>query len=80
MCGKFVRHNWILSTIQFQIIILKMIPFYPSMIPVLLLDVQPHHRILDICASPGSKSKHVLEIMHAKLNEKSSKFTIPTGK
>ena len=39
-----------------------------SMIPVFLLDVQPHHRILDMCASPGSKTKHVLEIMHAKLN------------
>ena len=38
------------------------------MIPVFLLDVQPHHRILDMCASPGSKTKHVLEIMHAKLN------------
>ena len=39
-----------------------------SMIPVFLLDVQPHHKILDMCASPGSKTKHVLEIMHAKLN------------
>ena len=39
-----------------------------SMIPVFLLDVQPHHKILDMCASPGSKTKHVLETMHAKLN------------
>ena len=39
-----------------------------SMIPVFLLDIQPHHRVLDMCASPGSKSKHVLEIMHEKLN------------
>ena len=39
-----------------------------SMIPSFLLDVQPHHRVLDMCASPGSKSKHVLEIMHEKLN------------
>ena len=36
-----------------------------SMIPVLLLDVQPDHKVLDICASPGSKTKQVLSAMHA---------------
>jgi len=60
-----------------------------SMIPVFLLDVQPHHRILDMCASPGSKTKHVLEIMHAKLDtmlsfyancsEAPKKLHIPSG-
>ena len=30
-----------------------------SMIPVLLLDVESEHKVLDICASPGSKTKQV---------------------
>ena len=46
------------------------------MIPVFLLDVQPHHRILDMCASPGSKTKHVLEIMHSKLKAVSTVMVI----
>ena len=45
-----------------------------SMIPVFLLDVQPHHRILDMCASPGSKTKHLLELMHSKLYEVSRSY------
>ena len=45
-----------------------------SMVPVFLLDLKPHHRVLDMCASPGSKSKHALEIMHALAKEE-----IPTG-
>ena len=49
-----------------------------SMAPVFLLDIQPNHRILDMCSSPGSKSRHVLEIMHTKLAT-SSDFQIPTG-
>ena len=32
-----------------------------SMIPVALLDVQPGHRVLDMCASPGSKTRQALE-------------------
>lgn len=32
-----------------------------SMIPALLLDVQRHHRVLDLCAAPGSKTKQVME-------------------
>jgi 16S rRNA C967 or C1407 C5-methylase (RsmB/RsmF family) len=27
-----------------------------SMIPPLVLDVKPHHKILDMCAAPGSKT------------------------
>lgn len=34
-----------------------------SMIPVLLLDVQPHHLVLDTCASPGSKTTQLLEVV-----------------
>ena len=30
-----------------------------SMIPPMLLDVQPHHAVLDMCASPGSKTAQV---------------------
>ena len=32
-----------------------------SMVPVALLDVQPHHLCLDLCASPGSKTTQCLE-------------------
>jgi tRNA (cytosine34-C5)-methyltransferase len=34
-----------------------------SMIPPLLLDVQPHHRALDLCAAPGSKTSQVMEAL-----------------
>lgn len=36
-----------------------------SMIPPLLLDVQPHHIVLDMCAAPGSKTAQLLEALHA---------------
>eukprot|EP00210_Caulerpa_lentillifera_P001507 g1445.t1 len=36
-----------------------------SMIPPLVLDVQPHHRILDMCAAPGSKTAQLLEMIHS---------------
>jgi 16S rRNA C967 or C1407 C5-methylase (RsmB/RsmF family) len=36
-----------------------------SMIPPLLMDVQPHHYVLDMCAAPGSKSAQLLEALHA---------------
>ncbi|KAK4700923.1 multisite-specific tRNA:(cytosine-C5)-methyltransferase, partial [Phenoliferia sp. Uapishka_3] len=36
-----------------------------SMIPPLLLDVQPHHYVLDMCAAPGSKSAQLLESLQA---------------
>ena len=35
------------------------------MVPPLLLDVRPHHYVLDMCASPGSKTAQMLEAMHA---------------
>jgi tRNA (cytosine34-C5)-methyltransferase len=37
-----------------------------SMIPPLLLDVQPDHFVLDMCASPGSKTSQMLEALHAR--------------
>lgn len=33
------------------------------MIPPLLLDVRPHHRALDLCAAPGSKTSQVMEAL-----------------
>ncbi|GLV36430.1 NOP2-Sun domain family member 2 [Carabus blaptoides fortunei] len=44
-----------------------------SMIPPLVLDVQSHHKVLDMCAAPGSKTAQLIEMLHA--DEK----TIPTG-
>jgi len=37
-----------------------------SMIPPLFMDVEPHHRVLDMCAAPGSKTSQCLEFLHAK--------------
>eukprot|EP00850_Spirogloea_muscicola_P015329 SM000116S24250 [mRNA] locus=s116:328674:336186:+ [translate_table: standard] len=35
-----------------------------SMVPPLFLDVQPHHKVLDMCAAPGSKTFQLLEMLH----------------
>ncbi|RCK62936.1 Multisite-specific tRNA:(cytosine-C(5))-methyltransferase [Candida viswanathii] len=45
-----------------------------SMIPPLLLDVKPHHYVLDMCAAPGSKTAQLIESLHAE-DEKA----LPTG-
>ncbi|XP_046842938.1 RNA cytosine C(5)-methyltransferase NSUN2-like isoform X2 [Xenia sp. Carnegie-2017] len=37
-----------------------------SMIPPLLIDVEPHHKILDLCAAPGSKTAQLIEMLHEK--------------
>jgi len=34
------------------------------MIPPLLLDVQPHHKVIDLCAAPGSKTSQILEALN----------------
>ncbi|XP_064398499.1 RNA cytosine-C(5)-methyltransferase NSUN2-like isoform X2 [Halichondria panicea] len=47
-----------------------------SMIPPLLLDVRPHHKVLDMCAAPGSKTAQLIEALHA---EDSQESTIPAG-
>ncbi|KAI1300183.1 RNA cytosine-C(5)-methyltransferase NSUN2 [Halotydeus destructor] len=36
-----------------------------SMIPPLLLDIKPHHKVLDMCAAPGSKTAQIIELLHA---------------
>jgi len=37
-----------------------------SMIPPLVLGVEPHHKVLDMCAAPGSKTSQLLESLHSK--------------
>ncbi|KAF6737121.1 tRNA (cytosine(34)-C(5))-methyltransferase [Oryzias melastigma] len=39
-----------------------------SMIPPLLLKIEPHHRILDMCAAPGSKTAQLIEMLHADMD------------
>ncbi|KAG2790560.1 hypothetical protein JG687_00000380 [Phytophthora cactorum] len=36
-----------------------------SMIPPLVLGVDPHHKVLDMCAAPGSKTSQLLESLHS---------------
>lgn len=45
-----------------------------SMIPPLVLDVKPHHKVLDMCAAPGSKTAQLIEALHADEN-----IPIPPG-
>lgn len=45
-----------------------------SMIPPLLLDVKPDHRVLDMCAAPGSKTAQLIEFLH---QDKTN--TVPSG-
>ncbi|GAB0089752.1 tRNA (cytosine(34)-C(5))-methyltransferase [Sergentomyia squamirostris] len=47
-----------------------------SMIPPIVLDVKPHHRVLDMCAAPGSKTAQLIEALHADMEEKRE---LPTG-
>ena len=35
------------------------------MLPPLLLNVQPHHSVFDMCAAPGSKTAQLLEFLGA---------------
>jgi len=35
-----------------------------SMIPPLVLGVEPHHKVLDMCAAPGSKTTQLMEAIH----------------
>ncbi|ODV95015.1 hypothetical protein PACTADRAFT_43494 [Pachysolen tannophilus NRRL Y-2460] len=36
-----------------------------SMIPPLVMDIKPHHYVLDMCAAPGSKTAQLVEALHA---------------
>ena len=46
-----------------------------SMIPPMLLDVQSHHLVLDMCAAPGSKTAQIIEMMHSTCDDS----VVPTG-
>ena len=51
-----------------------------SMIPPLLLDVKAHHRVLDMCAAPGSKTFQLLEMLHvATSTSNSNSCCVPSG-
>lgn len=39
-----------------------------SMIPPLLLKIEPSHKILDMCAAPGSKTAQLIEMLHADMD------------
>lgn len=39
-----------------------------SMIPPLLLDIKSHHKILDMCAAPGSKTAQLIEMLHSDMS------------
>lgn len=43
-----------------------------SMIPPIVLEVEPHHTVLDMCAAPGSKTAQMIEAIHKSSDE-------PTG-
>ncbi|KAG5673382.1 hypothetical protein PVAND_003438 [Polypedilum vanderplanki] len=45
-----------------------------SMIPPLLLNVKSHHKCIDLCASPGSKTSQIIEALHSDASGK-----IPKG-
>lgn len=46
-----------------------------SMIPPLMLDVHSEHRVLDMCAAPGSKTTELIELLH----EDCAPGVLPTG-
>ncbi|KAF8156676.1 S-adenosyl-L-methionine-dependent methyltransferase [Crassisporium funariophilum] len=48
-----------------------------SMLPPLFLDVEPHHRVMDMCAAPGSKTAQILEALHAR--DTITSTSIPSG-
>ncbi|KAI6037626.1 S-adenosyl-L-methionine-dependent methyltransferase [Pisolithus marmoratus] len=48
-----------------------------SMLPPLFLDVQPHHKVIDMCAAPGSKTAQLLEALHA--NDTAISTSVPPG-
>jgi hypothetical protein len=50
-----------------------------SMVPPLFLDVQTGHRVLDMCAAPGSKTFQLLEALHAAPGDPQVRRTKPSG-
>ncbi|KAJ7054488.1 S-adenosyl-L-methionine-dependent methyltransferase [Mycena amicta] len=48
-----------------------------SMLPPLFMDVEPHHKVIDMCAAPGSKTAQLLEALHAQ--DTLTSTSIPSG-
>ncbi|KAI0321420.1 S-adenosyl-L-methionine-dependent methyltransferase [Amylostereum chailletii] len=48
-----------------------------SMLPPLFLDVEPHHKVIDMCAAPGSKTSQLLEFLHSSPSPYAS--SVPEG-
>lgn len=48
-----------------------------SMLPPLFLRVEPHHKVIDMCAAPGSKTAQLLEALHS--NDDVNSSSIPSG-
>ncbi|KAF4563898.1 hypothetical protein EYR36_003142 [Pleurotus pulmonarius] len=48
-----------------------------SMLPPLFLDVLPHHKVIDMCAAPGSKTAQLLEALHA--DDTVTSTSVPPG-
>ncbi|KDR72476.1 hypothetical protein GALMADRAFT_252559 [Galerina marginata CBS 339.88] len=48
-----------------------------SMLPPLFLEVEPHHRVMDMCAAPGSKTAQILEALHA--HDTTTSTSTPSG-
>jgi len=48
-----------------------------SMIPPLLMDILPHHKVLDMCAAPGSKTAQLIEQLHG--GSEGVEAAIPSG-
>jgi tRNA (cytosine34-C5)-methyltransferase len=50
-----------------------------SMVPAAILGVEPHHRVLDLCASPGSKTTQALELLFRADATSDSRRAEPSG-
>ncbi|KAF8634819.1 hypothetical protein AX17_004071 [Amanita inopinata Kibby_2008] len=48
-----------------------------SMLPPLFLGVESHHKVMDMCAAPGSKTAQILEALHA--DDTATSSSIPAG-
>lgn len=55
-------HDWIVENTKQGLIVRQELV---SMLPVACLDIRAHHSVLDMCASPGSKSTQALDALHA---------------
>lgn len=47
------------------------------MIPPIFLKVENHHKVLDMCAAPGSKTTQLIEYLHQGLEHGQIPCTIP---